>query len=389
MTIYLLTSEPNKKNNGQIEAIEAKLSTLVPAIRKIKRIEDVAAEISSTSNAKVVVVFVSPSLAADGINNIIGIAQRYRHRVFFILVSNEISGADYKRLIRSGGAEWVAAGGSLQEIPELIHRQNVPSEPEVRAEGRPTIISFLPSLGGVGNTTIALDVALRIKLAKAGRTGKICYIDLDFQTSHVCDYLDIDARLQLHDILDRPERLDEQLFDLFVSHHGSGLDVFASPRNKLDPCDVDADALDPLLEMILSKYGLVVLDLPVAWYSWTRPVLENSDAIMLTGINTVPCLRQMRSTLDEVLKAKASSSQVAIVMNRVARHLLGGVERRRHVESVFPGENIFYIGENRRAIDRVNTGTPAALAGNHAKDFAKLTSFCLGLKQTAGRESAR
>src|SRR6185437_10735557 len=98
MTIYLLTSEPNKKNNGQIEAIEAKLTTLVPAIRKIKRIEDVAAEISSNSTAKVIVVFVSPSLAADGINNIINIAQRYRHRVFFILVSNEISGADYKRL---------------------------------------------------------------------------------------------------------------------------------------------------------------------------------------------------------------------------------------------------------------------------------------------------
>src|SRR4029078_2655593 len=301
---------------------------------------------------------VSPSLAGEGINNIIGIAQRYRHRVFLILVSDEISGSDYKRLIRSGGAEWVAAGGSLQEIPELIQRQKVPSEPEVQAEGRQTITSFLPSLGGVGNTTIALDVALRIKLAKASRTRKVCYIDLDFQTSHVCDYLDIDARLQLHDILDRPERLDEHLFDLFVSHHSSGLDVFAAPRNKLDPCDVDAHALDPLLEMILSKYGMVMLDLPVTWYTWTRPIIENSDAVVLTGINTVPCLRHMRSTLDEVLKVKTSGMQVAIVMNRVARHLLGGVARRGHVESVFPGETIFYIGENRRAVDRVNTGTP-------------------------------
>ena len=388
MTIYLLTSEPSKKNSGQIEAIEAKLSALVPAIRKIRRIEDVAAEISGNGDSKIVVVFVSPSLAGDGINNIINIAQRYRHRVFFILVSNEISGADYKRLIRSGGAEWVAAGGSLQEVPELIHRQNFTPLAETQADKRPTIISFLPSLGGVGNTTIALDVALRIKLAKASRNRKVCYIDLDFQTSHVCDYLDIDARLQLHDILDRPERLDEQLFDLFVSRHSSGLDVFAAPRSKLDPCDVDADALDPLLEMILAKYDLVILDLPVPWYSWTRPTIENSDAVVLTGTNTVPCLRHMRATLDEVSKVKSSTAQLAIVMNRVSRRLLGGVERRGHVEAVFPGETIFYIGENRRAIDRVNTGTPAALAGNHAKDFAKLTSFCLGLKQTAGRKKA-
>jgi hypothetical protein len=83
MTIYLLTSEPSKKNSGQIEAIEAKLSTLVPAIRKIRRIEDVAAEISGNGDSKIIVVFVSPFLAGDGINNIINIAQRYRHRVFF------------------------------------------------------------------------------------------------------------------------------------------------------------------------------------------------------------------------------------------------------------------------------------------------------------------
>jgi pilus assembly protein CpaE len=389
MTIYLLTSEPPKKNNGQIEAIETKLATLVPAIRKIRRIEDVAAEISSHSTDKIVVIFVSPLIATDGINNIINIAQRYRHRVFFILISNEISGIDYKRLIRSGGAEWVAAGGSLQEIPELIYRQNIPTEVEVGTERRPTIISFLPSLGGVGNTTIALDVALRIKLAKASRGRKICYIDLDFQTSHVCDYLDIDARLQLNDILDRPERLDEQLFDLFVSRHSSGLDVFAAPRSKLNPCDVDADAMDPLLEMILKKYDLVILDLPVTWFSWTRPTIENSDAIVLSGINTVPCLRQMRSTFDEVTKVKGSATPLAIVMNRVARHLLGGVERRGHVEAVFPGETIFYIGENPRAVDKVNTGTPAALSGSNAKEFAKLTAFCTAPKQPIGRPATR
>jgi len=104
----------------------------------------------------------------------------------------------------------------------------------------------------------------------------------------------------------------------------------------------------------------------------------------------------MRSTLDEVLKVKASGTPVAIVMNRVARHLLGGVERRGHVEAVFPGETIFYIGDNRRTVDRVNTGTPAALSGTHAKlsgrhakDFAKLAAFCAALKQPTGRQTVR
>ena len=388
MTIYLLTSEPSKKND-QIAAIEAKLLNIIPELRKIEKIENIAAEISAKRDTKIFVIFVSPTLPGSGIDNLINIASRYRDRVFFILISNEISGADYKRLIRSGGADWIAAKGSLQEIPELIYKQNLPADKAPQTDIKPTIISFLPCMGGVGNTTIALEVALRIKLAKATRSWKTCYIDLDFQTSHVCDYLDIDARFQIHDILERPERLDEQLFELFVSHHACGLDVFAAPRSKLDPCEIDAAVLDPFLEMILEKYDYIVLDLPVSWFSWTVPTLESSDAIIMTGINTIPCLRQMKATLDEVVKTKVSSSQVAIVMNRVTHRLLGGIERRKHVESVFPNENIFYVAEHRDAVDRVNTGTPAALGGDHAKDFAKLLSFCTTVRQTPKRETAK
>jgi pilus assembly protein CpaE len=380
MTIYLLTSEPSNK---EIEAIGAQLASIVPELRKIRTIDDVAVEIKSKANTKVVVVFVAPALSTEGIDKIVDIVNRYGQRVLFILVSNEISGADYKRLIRSGGAEWVAANGSLEEIPELIYRQNLPSEAAKLTDVRPAFVSFLPCMGGVGNTTVALEVALQIKLAKDTRSWRMCYLDLDFQTSHVCDYLDIEARLQIHEMLDRPERLDEQLFELFVSHHACGLDVLAAPRSKLDPCEVNADALDPLLEMISQKYDFIVLDLPVPWFSWTGLTLENSDAVVMTGVNTIPCLRQMRATRDAVLEAKASSSQVAVVMNRVTRHLLGGIERRGHVESVFPSETIFYIEENRGAVDRVNTGTPAGLARIQLKDFGKIASFCTNVKQKA------
>jgi pilus assembly protein CpaE len=389
MAIYLLTAEPWKADD-QTKAIEAKLLTILPELHKIERIQDISAEISRESDAKIVVIFVSPTLPQSGIDNLINIAGRYRDRVFFILVSNEISGDDYKRLIRSGGADWIAAHGTLQDVPELVHRQNLPADSVPAPAGiKPTVISFLPCMGGVGNTTIALEVALRVKLAKATRSLKVCYIDFDFQTSHVCDYIDIDARFQINEILDRPERLDEQLFGLFVSHHSSGLDIFAAPRSKLDPCEIDAAVLDPFLDMILKKYNYLVIDLPVPWFSWTGPTLESSDTIIMTAINTIPCLRQAKATLDAIVNIKGASSQVAIAMNRVTKGLVGGIERRKHVVSVFPNEKIFYIYEHRDAVDSVNTGTPPALSGAHAKDFAELTSFCTTVRQTVRREASR
>src|SRR5215472_7721631 len=168
MTIYLLTAEPWKADD-QIKTIEVKLLAMLPELRKIEKIQDISAEISNKADVKIVVLFLSPTLPRAGIDNFINIASRYRDRVFFILISNEISGDDYKSLVRSGGADWVAAKGSLQEIPELIEKQNFPSDIAPQRETKPTVISFLPCLGGVGNTTIALEIALRIKLAKATR----------------------------------------------------------------------------------------------------------------------------------------------------------------------------------------------------------------------------
>ena len=387
MTIYLLTAEPPRANQ-QIKEIQAKLLAIMPELRTIGNLKDIAAEISGKPDTRSVVIYVSPTLLESSIENFINIATRYRQRVFFVLISNEISGADYKRLVRSGGADWVSARGSFEEIPELIGKQNLPAVIAPQTEIKPTVISFLPSLGGVGNTTIALEVALRIKLARATRDWRICYIDFDFQTSHVCDYLDIDARFQVHEILERPERLDEHLFGLFVSHHACGLDVFAAPRNKLDTCQINAAVLDPFMEMILERYDYLVLDLPVSWFDWTGPTLEGSDAIIITGINTIPCLRQMKATLDAV-KTQVPSSQIAMVMNRVTHNLLRGVERRGHVESVFPNENLFYAGEDANAVERINTGTPAALGrDDRAKQFAKLLSFCTSVRQKPRLETA-
>lgn len=385
MTILLLTANPKTK---ETEAIEAKVKIIVPDVRTIAKVDEIATESKGHSEERTIIIVVVPDLAASQIDTFVKIAEQHQKSIFFILISNEISALDYKRLIRSGTADWVAANSSLQEIPDIIQRipetfnsKQIPARTRIK----PTIASFLPSMGGVGNTTIALEVALRIKLAKASRAWKICIVDLDFQTSHVCDYLDIDARLQIRDLIEHPERLDHQLFELFLSHHQCGLDVIAAPRNKLDPCEIKVSALDALFAMILENYEFIVLAMPVTWFNWAAPTLKNSDAIIVTGINTIPCLRQMRSTLDAILDAKAPSSQMAVVINRAARKLFGRIDRRQHVETVLAEKNLFFVREDPHSVGRVNTGIPAALgdSGGYAKDLAKIGSFCTAIRQEA------
>src|SRR5262249_14976545 len=149
---------------------------------------------------------------------------------------------------------------------------------------------------------------------------------------------------------------------------------------------LDVTALDGLFSIISTRYDVVLIDLPLTWFGWTVDVIAHSKAVVLTGINTIPCLRQIGQTLKVVRDGRPGSppESVAVVINRCDRTLLGGVERRQHVESVLGSENILYVSNDPAAfIESANTGRPVALATasrKTIKEIAAIAEFCTGQK---------
>src|SRR5262249_60128637 len=127
-----------------------------------------------------------------------------------------------------------------------------------RSSRGPPALVFLPSAGGIGNSTLAIETAVQLTQRKQGQGRRVCLVDLDFQTSHICDYLDLQPRLKIGEIVGNPERLDGQLFEIFVSRHASGIHVLAAPRCKVDVPAVDMPALDVLFEMIATPYDRIL-----------------------------------------------------------------------------------------------------------------------------------
>lgn len=373
MTVYILTADAA----AQAKAIEKRIRRAIPDLLVVETLNEISRKVGEAHADKSIVII--PFTTIEGIEKLI--ADRHGDQFFFIFVSKEISASDYKRLTRSGSAEWISADGSVEEIPEIIARQNPPRSETATSVKKPTVISFLPSAGGVGNTTIALEVAMHNKLAKASRSQRACYVDLDFQTSHVCDFLDLEPRFQIQEIMDRPERLDEQLFELFTNHHSSGLDIFAAPRSQMDLCAIDLSSLDLFLGMISRHYDFIVIDLPVPWLRWTVPVLVNSDAIIVSGFNTIPGLRQLKNTVEAVIGVKRADTEISVILNRVTHNLFGKIERRAHADSVLAGQKLFFIREDPDAVNRLNTGIPAVQtkSGRSVKDFAAIAAYCSSL----------
>jgi Flp pilus assembly CpaE family ATPase len=396
MAIYLLSIGTEAT---RARLLEQRIRRAVPDLTAIADVKELSDAIKRGSiNETAFVLVVGPSNDLGAFTKVADIAASHRSRTFFVLISDELSANDYKALLRRGDADWVSVDADPQEIADILARQRRRRTAEHTGEAsgaRPVAVSFVPSAGGVGNTTLVLETAVKLKTDKATRERKVCIIDLDFQRSHVCDYLDIEPRLKIQEILDNPERLDEQLFEIFISRHASGLHVFAAPRGSLDICDLNVAALDALFNLASLRYELILIDLPVTWFAWTDQVVSASDGIVVTGVNTVPGLRQTVETLRAVRSARnsalprgadpGSDPQIAVAMNRCRRRFLGGIRHRRHVEAVLGSEQVFYVNEEPMALESINTGTPISLnksGGAFVKDIAAIAAFCAALKSS-------
>jgi MinD-like ATPase involved in chromosome partitioning or flagellar assembly len=115
---------------------------------------------------------------------------------------------------------------------------------------------------------------------------------------------------------------------------------------------------------------------------WTPQIIAASEGVVITGINTIPCLRQVTETLAVVRSNGSAALQIAIAINKCERTLLGSIVRRKHVEMALPDERLFLIANRPEAVESVNMGMPMMFRAptGMRKEFAPLANFCAGLR---------
>jgi len=371
MQIFLFSASVD---SARLSELEHRIRAKLPDVQIVNRMEDVTKALPKAprgNSGLACILFPVVLNASASLDRMVSIATEYRDSLFFIFISDDISASDYKRLVQTGGADWASTQGAPEEIVDIlarVARDAADDIVEAAPTTEPVMVAFVPSAGGVGNSTLAIEVGIQLKSGKRTRGRRICLLDLDFQNSHVCDYLDIEPRMQISEIAANPERLDAQLFDLFVSHHSSGLDVLAAPRSRDQSPDIAPDTLESLFRKISARYDLILLDLTVPWFNWTRQLLSAAEVVLVTGRNTIPGLRQVAETLIAVREVERVPAKVAVVLNHCEHHLVGGIARRHHVKNLLAGEEVFYVREDaENAVRSVNTGIPMTAQGQGGK----------------------
>ncbi len=219
------------------------------------------------------------------------------------------------------------------------------------------IFAFIPAAGGVGNTTLAVETAIQYAKTEGEDKFRTCLVDLDFYNDSCASHLDIEPRLDLAEIGPDGERLDGQLLEVMGSKHQSGLVLFSAICGVGQNGDISVAAVLRLLDIIASRFDLVILDGPRTWQPWTQDILHASDRVYVVTDMTVPGLRSARREVQRIIARVSPETKPLVIVNRAEKQsFFGSGIRKTDVERVLEDSFAGTVSNNyalvREAIDR-------------------------------------
>ncbi len=257
-------------------------------------------------------------------------------------------------------AEWIGGDGpsrtgAAEEQPKEIERGGLP------AVGRQTLVLFSPK-GGVGRTTLAVNLAVRAKAALGLET---VIVDLDIGGGDVALHLDLTEEPTVVDLAAYGEDVTGDLLrDFAAVYRPSGISVLPAPGRpelvELAPWE----RLAPVVRSCQRIYDLVVIDTPGDPASeMSYRVLEEASYVLAPVTLDAAAARRLKTALNTMAELSADlPEKVRLAVNR---HYEGAPVTCRDVEGFLGLQAVTRIPDRQgAAVEAVGAGRPLVLGSN-------------------------
>jgi pilus assembly protein CpaE len=248
----------------------------------------------------------------------------------------------------------------------------------------PRVIAIAGAKGGVGKTTLAVNLGALLARRYPGET---VLVDLYSQFGDVALMLNLRPKRTLVDMLALAEELDKELVEAHLETHESGLKVLVGSNTPTELDTVGPEFLGAVLGNLKRSYRFIVLDVPPMLYDTTTYALTHATAVvLLANLFDLTTLNDTRKLYNLLAGSYVSRERIHLVLNRVAR---SNRLRAAEVEEAF-GQAVVATIPNAAglAVNSINEGRPFVISHPEApisRSIAELAKRVTGLdeEQTA------
>ena len=212
--------------------------------------------------------------------------------------------------MRAGAREFVLDGD------EAELRRAIAGQAPAGGMGTGELITVFPTRGGVGATTVAVNLGGALQ-RKGSRT---CLLDFDLYLGDVLSFLDLPGTYSISDVIANRARLDRELLETSVVRHASGLRVLAQSGKVEEAEGVRAADAVAVLDLLRQHYNHLVIDGISGFDELSLAVLDASQHIVMLLTQDVPSVRSTKRCLDLFRRLGYDDRKIKLVVNRFHRN---------------------------------------------------------------------
>lgn len=303
-----------------------------------------------------------------------------------IAIVPELTTAVMRRLVHAGMrdvigqptpyTDMVMTIQSLLNV-ELDRRKSLGSpEPSARRRGKLVVVSS--TKGGVGTTTIAVNLAVALRQLTS---ANVALTDFGLQFGDVGVHLNLWSRYTMQDLLHQSSEISEAMLDQVLQDHKAGIRVLLAPNEPEAAGEVTSEQIDHILDSLLEHYAYVVVDTWSFLDEVALKLIQRADEILIVTTPEIPTLKNAKHFLAYLRKHGLSVGRITLVLNRFPS--VEGISLQDVQTHLGYPISANIPSEGRMITHSINQGVPIVIS--HPKSWAaqsimKLAAYVAGDK---------
>jgi pilus assembly protein CpaE len=236
---------------------------------------------------------------------------------------------------------------------------------------RGKMIAVCSAKGGIGRTTLTVNLAVALRKKNIA----VAILDGDFQFGDVNLAIDLKNSLTIKEVVEGIATLDEHNLPDYLAVHESGVSVLPAPERPEFADLVTPNAVQKILDVMLTQHDFVVVDTPVGLNEQTLQYLERADQIHVVTNLEMAALKNTKLFL-ETLEILGLRSKSRVVINRAN---MESVINAMDAAKILSEDNPIYIPNDFQICSQsINLGVPFVIKhsnSNVAKGVFKMAEL--------------